>query len=185
MSRHRYRQFDQIPFLLRRMTSLESLILYLRIADQNRIIDGTLVQNDILVYMSRLRSFTFYIGTDADPGALSSKLSHEDIQKTWINVGRRNVASVMNHVDLDEVLYFSFSLPFPFDYLEDFGIMFPDIVFSRVTYLVVSEFKVFRHEFFVRIGRSFPLLKHLYILNVQSPLTADRIDWIYSVVFNG
>ncbi len=48
------------------MPYLENLTLYLRIAGQNRIIDGIFVQNDILFYMPQLYSFTFYISTDSD-----------------------------------------------------------------------------------------------------------------------
>lgn len=162
------------------MINLENLLLHLCVADQNRIVDGTLVQNDILVHMPRLQSFTFYVGTDADPRALSPKLSHEDIHKTWINIGRQNVASIMNYVYSFRVVYSTFSLPFAFDYLVDVGNMFPDIIFSRVTYLVVNDSEVFKHEFFVRIARSFPLLKHLCILNMESPLLADRIASILS-----
>jgi len=157
------------------MPYLENLTLYVRIAGQNRIIDSTVVQNDILFYMPQLYSFTFYISTDADTRDLSHELSREGIQKTWINIGRRNATSIMNYVSPYKVVCSIFSLTFAFDYLVDLGNIFPDIVFSHVTYLLLRNIEVFGHEFFVRIARSFPLLKYLCIFNIKSQLLADLL----------
>jgi hypothetical protein len=62
------------------MPYLEYLTLYLHIKGQNRIIDGTFVQNDILLYMPQLHSFTFYISIYLETLDLSHKLSCEDIE---------------------------------------------------------------------------------------------------------
>jgi hypothetical protein len=61
-----------------------------------------------------------------------------------------------------------FSLPFEFDYLKHVGNKFPNIVFSYVTVLLVEDTNPFKHEFFIRIARSFPLLKYLRIINIES-----------------
>jgi hypothetical protein len=157
------------------MPYLEYLTLYLRIKGRNRIIDGTYVQNDILFYMPQLHSFTFYISTYFNPCDLSHKLSCEDIQRTWINIGRKNAIGIVNYLNSKTVACSIFSVPFTFDYLDDVGNIFPDIVCSYVTYLVIKDIDVFRHEFFIRIARSFPLLKYLRIFNIQSQLLADRL----------
>jgi hypothetical protein len=157
------------------MSYLENLTLYLRVNGRNRVIDGTCVQNDILLYMPQLHSFSFYISTYIDTRHLSHNLSCEDIQQTLINIGRQNTISIVNYVSAYIVACSIFSLPFEFDYLSDLGNMFPNIIFSYVTYLLVRDTDVFRHEFFVRIARSFPLLKYLRIFNFESQLLADLL----------
>ncbi|CAF1590720.1 unnamed protein product, partial [Rotaria magnacalcarata] len=123
----------------------------------NRIIDGTCVQNDILVYMPQLHSFSFYINTSIGTRDLSYNVSRENIQQTL------------------EVACSIFSLPFAFDYLEDVGNIFPNIVFSYVTCSLVHDYDAFRHEFLVRIAQSFPLLKYLRIFNIESQLPVDPL----------
>ncbi|CAF5123591.1 unnamed protein product, partial [Rotaria magnacalcarata] len=137
-----FQQYDQILSLLRH---------------HNRIIDGTCVQNDILVYMPQLHSFSFYINTSIGTRDLSYNVSRENIQQTL------------------EVACSIFSLPFAFDYLEDVGNIFPNIVFSYVTCSLVHDYDAFRHEFFVRIAQSFPLLKYLRIFNIESQLPVDPL----------
>jgi hypothetical protein len=64
---------------------------------------------------------------------------------------------------------------FTFDYLDDLGNIFASIVFNYVTYLLVEDNDAFRHEFFVRIVRSFPVLKYLRIFNIDSQLLVDLL----------
>ncbi|CAF2733835.1 unnamed protein product [Rotaria sp. Silwood2] len=144
---------------------------------RNKVIDGTYVQHDILDYMPQLHSFTFYIGTYVDMVDLFYKLSSEDIQQTLTNIGQQNVTSIVNYVSTTKAACSIFSLPFAFDYLEYLGNAFPNIVFSCVTYLLVEDNDPFKHEFFIRIGRSFPLLKYLPIFNIESPLLYDLITF--------
>ena len=155
------------------MSYLEKLSLYLRIKGRNRVIDGTDVQHDILDYMPQLHSFTFYICTHVDAVGLSYKLSSEDIQQTLTNIGQQHVSSMVNYIHRNLAACSIFSLPFQFDYLQDLGNNFPDIVFSYVTCLYVEDINPFKHEFFIRIARSFPLLKYLGIFNEKPPVLHD------------
>ena len=150
------------------MSNLEKLTLYLPIKGRNTVIDGTYVQHDILDYMPQLHSFTFYICTYVETVDLSYKLSSEDIQQTLTNIGQQHVTSIVNYIQDGIAACSIFSLPFEFDYLEDLGNKFPNIVFSYVTYLLVEDTNPFKHEFFIRIARSFPLLKYLRIFNRES-----------------
>jgi hypothetical protein len=50
---------NRVVPLLRRMSNLERLTLYLRVRDRDTFIDGTHLYNDILIYMPRLYSLTF------------------------------------------------------------------------------------------------------------------------------
>ncbi|CAM4949413.1 unnamed protein product, partial [Rotaria socialis] len=169
----RHQQYEKIPSLLRRMPYLEHLTLYLSIKGRNRIIDGTCVQDDILVHVPQLHSFTFYISTYIDIGDLSHNLSHEHIQQTLINIGQQNATSIINNLGTCVVECSIFSLPFSFDYLLYLGNIFPNIVFNYVTYLLVQHRDGFKHEFFVRIARSFPLLKYLRIYNIKPQVSTD------------
>ena len=162
-----FEQYDKITLLLRRMSNLEKLTLHISITDRNSVIDGTYVQHDIFDCMPQLHSFTFYICTYVETVGLSYKLSSEDIQQTLTNIGLQDVTSIVNYVCDERAACSIFSLPFEFDYLKDLGNKFPNIVFSYVTYLHVKDNDPFRHEFFVRIARSFPLLKYLCIYNVR------------------
>ncbi|CAF3747131.1 unnamed protein product [Rotaria sp. Silwood1] len=164
----RIKQYNKIVSLLRCMSSLEKLTLYLPIKGRNRVIDGTYVQHDILDYMPQLHSFTFYICTYVKTVDLSYKLSSEDIQQTLTNIGQEYVTSIVNYIQGEIAAYSIFSLPFEFDYLKHFGNKFPNIVFSYVTFLLVEDTNPFKHEFFIRIARSFSLLKYLRIYNRES-----------------
>ncbi|CAF2177296.1 unnamed protein product [Rotaria magnacalcarata] len=163
-----FKQYDKILSLVRRMSNLEKLTLYLPIKGRNRVIDGTYVQHDILDYMPQLHSFIFYICTYVETVDLFYKLSNEDIQQTLTNIGQQHVTSIVNYIDSHRAACSIFSLPFQFDYLKNLGNKFPNIIFSYVTYLLVQDTDPFEHEFFMRIARSFPLLKHLRIFNVES-----------------
>ncbi|CAF2163161.1 unnamed protein product [Rotaria magnacalcarata] len=170
----RHQQYEKIPSLLRRMPYLEHLTLYLYIKGRNRIIDGTCVQDDILVHVPLLHSFTFYISTYIDIGDLSHNLSHEYIQQTLINTRQQNTTSIINNLGTCIVECSIFSLPFSFDYLLYLGNIFSYIVFNYVTYLLVQDRDGFKHEFFVRITRSFPLLKYLRMYNIKPQVSSDR-----------
>jgi hypothetical protein len=55
------------------------------------------------------------------------------------------------------------------------GIYFQILYSIMLTYLLVEDNDAFRHEFFVRLVRSFPLLKYLRIFNIDSQLLADPL----------
>ncbi|CAF4265560.1 unnamed protein product [Rotaria magnacalcarata] len=104
---------------------------------QNRIIDGTCVQDDILVYMPQLHSFTFYISTYIDSGDLRHNIARQHINQTLINIGPQNATTIVNRLSRSVVECLIFSLPFAFDYLGSLGNTFPNIVFNYITYIVV------------------------------------------------
>ncbi|CAF3655550.1 unnamed protein product [Rotaria socialis] len=167
-----FQQYERIPSLLRRMPYLKHLTLYLCIEGRNRIIDGTCVQDDILVYMPQLHSFTFFISTYLDIRDLSLNLSRQHIQQTLINIGQQNAATIVNYLSIYTLECSIFSLPSAFDYLRHLGNTFPNIIFNYVTYLLVNDKDGFKHEFFVRIARSFPLLKYLRVFNIEPQVSA-------------
>ena len=154
--------------LFRRMSNLEKLTLYLRIKNQDRFVDGTLLQNEILVHVPHLRSFTFYICTYINTDGLQDQLSSEDIQGTFTNIGQHHVVSIINHSSCEQITCSVFSIPFTFDRLQDIGHMIPNTRFNYVTYLVVRDVIPFNREFFIQAARAFSLLMTLRIVNRES-----------------
>jgi len=99
------RSYDnKILPLLRRMPFLEELSLYLRMENRNRFIDGTHLENEILVYMPQLHSFTFYISTYTHTVDLVNHLSSEDLQQTFTNIGREDVVSIVNNISREQIV---------------------------------------------------------------------------------
>ncbi|CAF3091368.1 unnamed protein product [Rotaria sp. Silwood2] len=166
-------QYDnKILPLLHRMSFLEKLTLYLRTKNRAGFIDNTHLQNEILMYMPRLHSFTFYISTD-NTVDLFHDVPRQDNQRIVTNIRQQLMANIMHYTGDNKAVYHIFSLPFVFDHLEDIGNIFPDTIFSYVTYLLVQDIFAFNHEFFIRIARSFPLLNNLRIVNFQSQSTCN------------
>lgn len=56
----------QISPLLRRMSNLEELTLNIRIEYRTRFVDGTQINNEVLVDLPRLSKFTFHICTTVE-----------------------------------------------------------------------------------------------------------------------
>ncbi|CAF3301082.1 unnamed protein product, partial [Rotaria sp. Silwood2] len=161
-------QYDRkILPLLRRMSNLEELTLYIMIQNRIKFLDGTQINNQILVHMPRLYKFIFYISTEILQHNLVPYLSIDDIQQTFTNIGYHQVACILTCYS-DSVGCHVFSLPFVFDSLRYIGNAFPSIVFSHVTNLGVYDVVPFKHEFFLWIAQFFPLIKKLYVINFKS-----------------
>ncbi|CAF1406177.1 unnamed protein product [Rotaria sordida] len=54
---------NRVISLFHRMINLEKLTLYIRIADRPTFVDGTHLHKEILMHMSQLHTFIFYIST--------------------------------------------------------------------------------------------------------------------------
>ncbi|CAF0922409.1 unnamed protein product [Rotaria sordida] len=180
---HEINAYDNkvIP-LLRHMTYLEKLTLYIRILNRSTFVDGTDFHKDILIYMPRLYTFSFYIATDIEFDDSVHHLSDNDIQQTFTNIGYHQIACSVYYFRRKRAICHVFSLPFIFDRIEKITNKFPNVIFNHVTYLMVGDLIPFKYEFFIRIAKAFPSLKYFSIINITSPLwnfesyTADNID---------
>ncbi|CAF1323765.1 unnamed protein product [Adineta ricciae] len=166
---NRLKEFDVIVSLLRRMINLEKLSLYLRVKCHHQPINGAHLI-DPLNHMPKLDSFTFYIGSSVETFDFSPKLSNASIQQTLTHIREDCVSNIHYLTDNNAVCHI-FSVPFLFDHLEDLGNGFANISFPYVTFLIIADCNSFEHEFFVRIGRSFPLLTYLRIFNMKDQLS--------------
>ncbi|CAF4031660.1 unnamed protein product [Rotaria magnacalcarata] len=173
--------------LLRRMRNLEELTLDLRISNQTRFVDGTQLHNEILIHMAQLHKFIFYIKTIIQKNNSLPRLSNDDIQRTFTNIGYEQVGCIVENRSILYVNCHVFSLPFAFDRLKLVGTNFPNIIYNNVTVLCVRDSIPFKHEFFVRIARCFPLLKSIFIINHELDLTdqyeiESDLNELYSVI---
>lgn len=160
-------QYDQkVLSLLRRMSHLEKLTLYLRVKNRDAFIDSSHLENEIFLYMPQLRSYTFYISTYITIDSFHY-IPSQDSQRIITNIRQQSMTSIINYIDTNEAVCHIFSLPFIFDRIEDLGNIFPDSVFNYVTYLLVEDIYPFNHEVFIRVARSFPLLNHFRIVNLE------------------
>ncbi|CAF4359714.1 unnamed protein product, partial [Rotaria socialis] len=157
----------QVVPLLRRMSHLEELTLYLCIYNRSIFVDGTHLYNEILIHMPQLRTFIFYIRTKIDIGNSIHQLPVNDIQQTFNKIQCQEVGCILNYNSVTSICHV-FSLPFSFDCLEWIGNTFPNITFNHVTFLKVFDSVAFKHEFFIRVARSFPLLKEFFVINCTS-----------------
>jgi len=150
------------------MSNLEELTLNIRIEHRTRFVDGTQINSEILVHLPQLYKFTFHISTKVEQQHLVHHLSDDDIQRTFANVRYQQAGCFLTHYSSSTKCDI-FSLPFMFDRFE-IGITFPCIIFAHVIQLAVYDEVPFEHEFFLRITRSFPLLKVLHVSNSTSQL---------------
>ncbi|CAF3008525.1 unnamed protein product [Rotaria sp. Silwood2] len=156
------------------MSHLEELTLYLRIFNRPIFIDGTHLHNEILIHMPRLHIFKFYITTENKIDDSIVHLSNDDIQRTFENLEHRQMTCFIDYFNNYKAICRIFSLPFQFDRLEDITNHFPNIIFNYATPLKVYDKIPFKHEFFVRVARSFPLLQCFSVENLLPPF------WIFN-----
>ena len=166
-----YQYETEIVPLLRRMCNLEELRLYISINDRAKFIDGTELQNKILMHMPRLHTFIFSICTRNTSSQLDPNLSNDELRRTFINIEYEQMTCFRRSTDNNYIACHIFSLPYAFDRLEMIGNDFPDIIFNSVTTLWLFDDVPFKHEFFIRIARSFPFLKFLTVMNAEPQLS--------------
>lgn len=178
------REFDScvIP-LLRRMSNLEEL--YLNISNENRssFVNGQELHDKVLVHMTRLSKLTFYINTTTEIEQLLDDVSENDIRQSFVNIGYEQVHCFFDQIDHDYVRCHVFSFPFAFDDFPCLGNVFPSLIFTNVTSLVLYDRTSFRHEFFLRVARSFPNVQRIIIMNYLSGLsTSNELNELRSIV---
>ena len=165
------------------MINLEELILYLSIIRSNKnYVDGSELYDDILIYMPRLKKFTFNIHTNVDKKNVEIAFSsNEDIQRSFI---RKEYGPVASHIETftreNERRCHSYSspyefksrchiysLPYQFTTFHFLNNSFQGGTFDNVQSLMITDLCSFEHNFFKVISQSFPLLKKLYIMNEE------------------
>jgi hypothetical protein len=158
------------------MSNLEELTLNITLHTRTTFIDGTHTYNEILVHLSRLHIFNFYIFTRIRMDRLVHRPTKDDIQRTLNNnIKYQQVDCIVNYGPWNADCHV-FSVPFMFEDLECIGNTFPNIIFNHVRRLSVTDEVPFKHEFFNRIACSFPLLKELQVGNFK-PQSSISDEW--------
>ncbi|CAF0889923.1 unnamed protein product [Rotaria sordida] len=169
--------------LIRRMSNLEELSLYIHILGGSTFISGTHLNNKILSHMPRLHTFSFYFASENTVANSSIRISHSDIEQTFTNIKYRQIASLIDYDSCKNSICRVFSLPFKFARLTNITNNIPNIVFNSVTHLKLRDKYPFKYEFFIRLARGFPFLKSLSIDTILAPnwrvneYHLQHIDW--------
>ncbi|CAF4054585.1 unnamed protein product [Rotaria sp. Silwood2] len=161
--------------LLRRMVNLETLTLFLFLIQIDLdYVDGIQLHNDILIYLPRLKKFTFSIHTGVIMKRIKIHLSsNEDIQNSFIGRGYGQVGSYVCTLPLKTMNYCKghchiYSLPYQFKHF--FGLNnsyhFQDGIFDKVRRLTMNDIESpFEHQFFILVSHYFPIVEELTIYN--------------------
>ncbi|CAF1007740.1 unnamed protein product [Adineta ricciae] len=160
--------------LLRRMSYLKELTIYIQICHTFLFVSGHYLDNEILNRMFQLQIFKFYFASQTNTHDLSIRLSNEDIEKTFTNKGQRHMTSMVDYIDSMGMISRVFSIPFQFTRLRDITNNLPTTVYDSVTHLKLSDEKPFNYEFFYRLARIFPSVRSLCIWNLLSPFSTYR-----------
>jgi hypothetical protein len=157
------------------MSHLEELTLHLYIVGESTFISGTHLDNEILIHMPRLHTFTFYFASENDiDDDTDIHIFNSDIQCSFTNMKYGQVACIVGYLEPCKIICHTFSLPFKFHFLQRVGNNIPNVVFNSVTHLKLWDKDEFKHAFFVRLTRAFPFLQKLSIWNIKPPFLRSQ-----------
>ncbi|CAF0862540.1 unnamed protein product [Adineta ricciae] len=169
----------QIVPLLRRMSNLEELSLFLTVLRfDSTFIDGKQLYNDFLSAMTRLQKFSFNIHTQLDNKETEIHLpSSNDLRESFFEIGYENVDAfgdinfVNNRADSH-----IFSLPYEFKQFYFMTSVFPGGKFDQVQMLAMFDRRPFEHRLFKIIARDLPFLRLLVVANREGQQIEDHSD---------
>ncbi len=150
------------------MINLEELQLCLRVVRLNSTyISGNQLYNQFLVYMSKLKKFTFDIKTKVRNQNVNIKLPlNEEIQHSFVGRVYQQVFSYVNtNSSKRQGECHIYSLPYDFEYFFNVDNSFQGGRFEKVRQLRMKDSIGFTYELFQRVAQDFPFLKYLRIMN--------------------
>ncbi|CAM4777925.1 unnamed protein product, partial [Rotaria magnacalcarata] len=162
---------SQIVPLLRRMSNLEELTLFLSVIRmESTYIDGIHLHDEILIHMPRLDKLMFSITTMLyNINAKIDLQSNDDIQRGFIEKEIYQVDSyVINDPSKLQQECHIYSKPYPFDVFFNLNSRFPGAKFNKVRWLIMRDGDPFENELFKIISQDFPFLKKLAIFNTAA-----------------
>ena len=151
------------------MSNLEKLDLNVDLSTRKTFIDGTNLKRNILDHLSRLKKFTFTIGSFFRFSNQIDFPSNEDIQNTFTDFANNPIIS---SVDYFQEKQFSrcvvYTYPYQLKYYHFITNRFPGGLFECVREIRLYDEHPFEHEFFVRIQKSFPFLTRLSVYSFKA-----------------
>lgn len=159
---------EQIVPLLRRMSNLEELTLFLTVSRLNStFIDRKQLHNDVLSSMTRLQKLFFSIHTQLINKDIEITLpSGNDLRNSFFELGYKHIDAFgdVNFVNnrADAHIY---SLPYQFKTFYSMISSFQGGKFDQVQTLIMCDRRPFEHRLFQIIARDFPFLQRLLVIN--------------------
>ncbi|CAF3646356.1 unnamed protein product [Rotaria socialis] len=152
--------------LLRRMSNLESLSLYLAHDHIHRFIDGNDLKKNIINHIPRLNKFLFNIRSIISLNDQMSLLSNNDIQRTFSNFTGNQIISCVDYFPkMKRGQCHAYSYPYTLNYYHNITNNFPGGLFKRVGEISLYDEHPFEYEFFIEIAQAFPCLRKLSLSN--------------------
>ncbi|CAF3233891.1 unnamed protein product [Rotaria sp. Silwood2] len=153
--------------LIHQMKYLEKLILSLNVYQRSTFIDGIHLENEMLIYLPQLQIFEFNIVTYNE--YMSNEIymqSNNDLRRTFLNWRYGHVDCYISSYPNNEARSHIFSLPCNKTdmYIISYGFLGGFHTNVRILFLIDRVYP-FKHEFFHRIARAFPLITELTVLN--------------------
>ncbi|CAF2802925.1 unnamed protein product [Rotaria sp. Silwood2] len=154
--------------LIRRMSNLEQLSLYLQISHNRTFIDGNDLRKNIMDYLLHLKQFRCNIYSFIFIDNAIDLPSNEDVQ---CNLGNNQIISYVsyfpkNKMGLCNICSYSSSKTIKYYYYITNN--FPGGLFKYVQQILLYDEYPFEHEFFIRISESFPIITYLSLTNPTS-----------------
>ena len=159
---------DRIVSLLRRLTSLEKLTLYLCIDCQRAFIEPKSLIDTFSMCSPQLQSFNFYLSTRHKKNDLGHYSFDHLTQPMFINGRHQDVLHMISPSPFGKT-YHMLTLPFEFERLYSIGRTFPNILFKNVVELWFCNVVLIDHAFLLRIAQAFPLLTRLFVDDMFFP----------------
>jgi len=154
--------------MLKRMINLQKLTLYLVFESNGGFLNPIDLVNQFSTYSNQLESFSFYISTEENNREdLVRYLTKNEMKQTNLNIKYEQMSNIFSKSSIGST-YHVFTLPFEFSVLTSIGHQFPKIIFDSVIDLWISSDVSFEHEFFLRVAKYFPMLKHFYVMTLNS-----------------
>lgn len=146
------------------MVNLERLVLNICVYD-DELVDGNQLKNHWTNSLPRLKTFIFNIRSLFSTIDEPDLPSNEDIQCTFADLKADRVISYVDHVETHGQCHY-FSYPYQCYFCDFITNQFPDGLFESVREVSLYDERPFEHEFFLRIGKMFPLLEILSLTNL-------------------
>lgn len=155
--------------LLQRMSNLEELHLSLQCYQQQSLIDGNHLKDNILRHLSHLRIFQFNICSFVDRYDRLNLLSNQYIRNTFQNFPTDEIVSSIDYFpEENRSQCHAYSLPYTLTTYERITNHFSGGLFVNVCQISLFDEKPFEHEFFIRIQKSFPFVNDLTVFNTKA-----------------
>ncbi|CAM4809784.1 unnamed protein product [Rotaria magnacalcarata] len=135
--------------ILRRMISLEQLMLYLTVFKRSTFIDGAHFENEILIHMPRLQRFIFDVFAHTNVISEVNLRLNDDIQSTFLNGRYGRVVTYIEYYFEQNARSHVYSLPYTIDEALQTSNNFSRRLHPNVHRLLLSDVVLpFEHHFF-------------------------------------